>query len=198
MCADLPKVAFLAMDARHCAGAGDGRDDGLCRLRSARRARKRKVRRGGLYRQRHRTRPPHFFGQRPGRRHDAARPDRLCRLDAARGRDVPRDLPRRADDRAGRLFRPRDHRCGSRSARRFPELAAAGHAGGPHRHAGRPLLSKGSIRRRSYAVLERFCARNRSAATAARRSCATSSAPACRPPRSSTCAPSSTARASRR
>lgn len=29
MCADMPKSAFLAMDARHCAGQGDGRD-GLC------------------------------------------------------------------------------------------------------------------------------------------------------------------------
>ena len=32
MCVDLPKTAFLAMDARHCAGRRDGRDDGLCRL----------------------------------------------------------------------------------------------------------------------------------------------------------------------
>ena len=32
MCADLPKVAFLAMDARHCAGAEMAADDGLCRL----------------------------------------------------------------------------------------------------------------------------------------------------------------------
>ena len=56
MCADMPKSAFLAMDARHCAGPGDGRDDGLCRLGRLGAGQAQGGRRG-LHRQRHRTPP---------------------------------------------------------------------------------------------------------------------------------------------
>ena len=97
----------------------------------------------------------HFFGRDAGPRHHAARADRLCRLDPARRRDVLRDLPRRADDRAGRLLRPGGLRTRSRSAGAFPisprrECCLSG--------STRPAAatSRGSIRRRSYAVLERY------------------------------------------
>ena len=152
MCADLPKVAFLAMDARHCAGAEmaemmayaasvgsaharqGGRRGRLCRLR---RRRDRAI-----------FRPGHGHG------HDAACADRLCRLDRARRRDVSRDLPGRAADRAGRLFRPRDQRCGrgvpplSRACRRGPASPSAW-----TRRAD--ATARGSTSAGSYEVLER-------------------------------------------
>ena len=61
---------------------GDGRDDGLCRLRWLGTCQA-QSRRCGLHRQCH---PCHgaFLRPRPGTRHHAARPDRLCRLDRAR------------------------------------------------------------------------------------------------------------------
>ena len=153
------------MDARHCAGAGDGRDDGLCRLGRLG-ARQAQGGRGGLHRQRHR-RHRAFLRPRAGARHHAARPDRLCRLDAARGRDVPRDLPRRADDRAGRLFRPRDHRLARGLPRAFPTSPPQGSCRCASTRTA-AASSRGSIRPSSYAVLERYCARRRSAAIAAR------------------------------
>src|SRR5262249_26824675 len=111
MCADLPKVAFLAMDARHCTGAemaammayaaavgsalaerdAGGGCGGFCGLR-----------RGCASR---------VFRAEKGPRQDAPRADRLCRLDGPRGRDVPRSFPGRADDGVDRLFRPRAVGC---------------------------------------------------------------------------------------
>ena len=152
MCADLPKVAFMAMDARHCAGAemaemmayaaavgsahgaARGGRRRLCRLR--RRCDRRVFRAG------------------EGRRDDAARADRLCRLDRARRRDVPRGLPGRADDRAGRLFRARDYRT---------RVAVAGASRTSPRPAVSPSASirpasrycEGLDPTRSYEVLER-------------------------------------------
>jgi hypothetical protein len=86
-------------------------------------------------------------------RHHAACADRLCRIDRARRRDVPRDLPRRADDRAGRLFRPRDHRRAGGLRERFPSSPPRA-AVVPARHPWRPLPG-GAGPAESYAVLER-------------------------------------------
>ena len=119
----------------------------------------------------------HFFGQRDGPGHDAARADRLCRLDRARRGDVPRDLSRRAADRAGRLFRARDQRRG----RGLPPLSGARRGGParlPHRHAGRPLL-RGARPRALPTRCWSATRRTRSAAIAPRRNCATWSAPGC-------------------
>ena len=118
MCADLPKVAFMAMDARHCAGAEMADDDGLRRLGRVGGG----AARGGRHRlrrlRRRRDRP--LFRPGKGPRHDAARADRLCRLDGARGRDVPRGLPGGAADRAGRLFRAARSPTRSRWRGAFP------------------------------------------------------------------------------
>ena len=95
MCADLPKVAFLAMDARHCAGAemaemmAYAASVGSARGASARSARSASSATPP-------TRRRISSASERGHGHDAARLDRLCRLDRARRRDVPRDLPRRA------------------------------------------------------------------------------------------------------
>ena len=144
MCVDLPKVAFLAMDARHCAGAEMA--EMMAYAASV----------GSAAAQRRRPAPSASSPTRPMRpriisattraRHDAARPHRLCRLDGARRRDVPRDLPRRDAHRAGRLFRPR----GDRYARGLPALSRARrrrHAGVPPRHPWRALCRGARSRR---------------------------------------------------
>ena len=123
----------------------------------------------------------HWFGADSARaRHHAARADRLCRLHRARGRDVPRDLPRRGPDRAGRLFRPGgDGRPGGLPP--LPRARRGRAAGGAARHPWRALprgaRPGGELRR---AGTPRAAAP--SAATAARRNCATWSAPASPPP----------------
>ena len=136
MCADMPKAAFLAMDARHCAGQEMAEMMAYAASVGSARA-KRKVGAVGFIGNAT-ARHGAFLRPRPGARHHAACADRLCRLDGARGRDVPRDLPRRADDGAGRLFRPR----GLRLARGLPALSRSrgqGHAVVPPRHDRRPL-----------------------------------------------------------
>ena len=151
MCADLPKVAFLAMDARHCAGAEMAEMMAYAAAVGSAHARKVAGAIGFVGCATDATAP--FFGQAQGHRHDAARADRLCRLDRARRRDVPRDLPGRAADRADRLFRPRDQRRG----RGAPALSRAGRGGPPvasawTRRAG--AIARGSTSARSYEVLE--------------------------------------------
>ncbi len=95
-------------------------------------------------------------------------------------------FPEREPDRAGRLFRPRDHRTGSRCAGAFRSSPPTGGSRcGSTRMAG--ASSKGSIRPRAMRCWS-GTRRARSAATAATRSCATSSAPASPPPRSGACA----------
>src|SRR5438270_717430 len=62
-------------------------------------------------------------------------------VDLARRRDVPRDLPRRAADGAGRLFRARDQR----RRRGLPPLSGTGRGGSaslPHGYTGRALLRR--------------------------------------------------------
>ena len=128
----------------------------------------------------------HYFGNDEGRRHHAACADRLCRLDRARGRDVPRDLPRRAADRARRLFRPRDQR----RARRRPALSRArrGRQVSPCASTRMAGAMRGARPRPAPTRCSSGTRRNRSAATAPRRSCAISSAPASRRRRSGRCA----------
>ena len=149
-------------------GHRDGGDDGLCRRRSARRRRSGRGRQGASSATPTTRRRTTSAGA--GARHDAARPDRLCRLDAARRRDVRRDLPRRGPDRAGRLFRPR----GDRYARRLPALSRSRRRRPPgvrlDTHGGRFI--EGLDPRQSYAVLERTC-RSPCAAIATIPSCAT-------------------------
>ncbi len=93
MCLALPKVAFLAMDARHCAGAE--MQDAMAYAASVGSAAAKREGARGLRRQRQRRHRALVRQQhRPG--HHAACADRLCRIDRARGGDVPRDVPRRA------------------------------------------------------------------------------------------------------
>ena len=155
----------------------DAGHDGLCRPRRQRRGAARG--REGLRRQRQRRH--RALVRRAARpRHHAARADRLCRLHGARGRDVPRDLPRRADDRAGRLFRPRDHRRAGRLRAASPTSPRPGGCrSGSTRMAAASW--RGSIRRRATRCWN-ATRPARSAAIAARRSCATWSAPASPPP----------------
>ncbi len=96
MCVDLPKTAFLAMDARHCAGAemaemmAYAASVGSSRGASARWARSASSATPP-------TPPRIIFGNEKGR---GTMPHALigyAGLDRARGRDVPRDLPQRAD-----------------------------------------------------------------------------------------------------
>ena len=93
MCADLPKVAFLAMDARHCAGAEMAEMMAYAavgRLGGGASARSGAVGFVGCAA----DATAQFLRPGQGARDDAARADRLCRLDGARGRDVPRDVSR--------------------------------------------------------------------------------------------------------
>ena len=93
MCLALPKVAFLAMDARHCAGAE--MQDMMAYAASV------GSRRGAGARARAASSAAPMTAPRTGSapgaawpRHHAAFADRLRRLDAARRRDVPRDFSR--------------------------------------------------------------------------------------------------------
>jgi nicotinate phosphoribosyltransferase len=60
-----------------------------------------------------------------GARHHAACADRLCRLDVARGGDVPRDVPRRAMTVLVDYF-AREISDSLEVCQRFPDLAAKG------------------------------------------------------------------------
>ena len=147
MCLALPDVAFLAMEARHCAGAE--MQDMMAYAASVGSDGGEAGRRQGLRRQRQRRH--RALVRRAARlRHDAALADRLCRLHPARRRDVPRDLSRRADDGAGGLFRPRDHRRAG-GLRAVPRSRSRRAAVVPARHAWRTLhgrpRSGGELRR---------------------------------------------------
>ena len=88
----------------------------------------------------------HYFGRDRRHGHHAARPDRLCRIDRPRRRDVPRDLSRPGPDRAGRLFRPgSDRRSGGLPAPAGACRFRAGSACGSTRRAD--ASSRGLIRR---------------------------------------------------
>ena len=151
MALSLPDVAFLAMEARHCAGAE--MQDMMSYAASVGSAAAQARGRQGLHRQRQRR---HRALVRRGARlrHHAALADRLRRIHRARGGDVSRDLSRRADDRAGGLFRPRDHR----RAGGLRPLPGAGRGGELSfrldTHGGRFL--EGLDPAESYAVLERY------------------------------------------
>ena len=165
MCADMPKVAFLAMDARHCAGAGDGRDDGLCRLGrlGARQAQGRRASASSAT-------PPHatahFFGRDQGL---GTMPHALIGYAGSTLRAAemfhetfPGEPMTVLVDYFGREISDSLEVC-----RRFPDLAAAGHAVVPARHAPAAATSRGSIRRRPTRCWS-ATRPNRSAAIAAR------------------------------
>ena len=150
MCLALPKVAFLAMDARHCAGAE--MQDMMSYGASVGSAAARKEGAQGLHRQRHARDGP--LVRRDSRcRHHAAFAHRLRRLDRARRRDVPRDFP---DDNLTVLtdYFGREMTDGLAVCRAFPELAAAGRLSVRlDTHGGRFL--EGLDPAESYAALER-------------------------------------------
>ena len=87
MCADLPKVAFLAMDARHCAGTDMAEIMAYAASVGSARA-KRKVGAVGFIGNATDA-TAHYFGRDRRHGHHAARPDRLCRIDRPCRRDVP-------------------------------------------------------------------------------------------------------------
>ena len=194
MCADMPKSAFLAMDARHCAGQEMAEMMAYAASVGSARAKRKVGAVGFIGNATHAT--AHFFGRDQGL---GTMPHALIGYagsTVARRRDVRRDVSRRADDRAGRLFRPRDLGL----AGSLPPLSRPrrqGHAVAAPRHHRRPLhrgAGSGVILRRAGALLARIDPR-----LSQRRGAALSwSAPACRRRRSSICAPSSTARASTR
>ncbi len=107
----LPDVAFLAMEARHCAGA-EMQDMMAYAAAVGSAAARREGAKGFIGNANDGT--AHWFGAPRG---FGTMPHSLIGYAGSTGTrrgDVPRDLPRRADDRAGRLFRPRDHRCARR------------------------------------------------------------------------------------
>ena len=151
MCLALPKVAFLAMEARHCAGA-EMQDMMAYAASVGSAAAKREGASGFIGNANDGT--AHWFGAPRG---FGTMPHSLigyAGIDGARRRDVPRDVSRRADDRAGRLFRPRDHRRagGLRALSRSGRSRASCRSGWTRMAGG---SSRASIRPRSYAVLER-------------------------------------------
>ena len=91
MALSLPNASFLAMEARHCAGAE--MQDMMSYAASVGSAAAQARRRQRFHRQRHRRHRALVRGDKR-LRHHAAFPDRLRRFDRARGRDVPRDLSR--------------------------------------------------------------------------------------------------------
>ena len=137
MCADLPKVAFLAMDARHCAGLEMAETDGLCRQR--------------------RLGPGQAQGGRQGLRRQCDRGDGpLLRPGATARGTMPHALIGYAGStvRAAEMFHEtfpgedmtvlvdyfgREVSDSLAVCRRFPEMAAAGQAGRSHRYRRQPL-----------------------------------------------------------
>ena len=148
MCTDLPYAGFLAMDARHCAGAEMAEMMAYAASVGSARAKREAGAKGFIGNATDAT--AHFFGQTQGL---GTMPHALIGYagsTAARGRDVPRGLPRRPALRAGRFFRPRGHgHAGglpalSRARRRGPARRAARHPWRPlHRGPGR----RGILRR---------------------------------------------------
>ncbi len=179
----LPQVAFLAMEARHCAG-GEMQDMMAYAAAVGSAAAQREGARGFVGNANDGT--AHWFGAPRGYGHDAAFADRLCRLDRARRRDVPRHVSRRADDRAGRLFRPRDHR----HAGGLRAVSGAGWRRGSFR-SGSIRMAAGSSKvsgRRRATRCWNATRPARSGVIAARPNCVSWSAPASRRRRSGTCA----------
>ena len=181
----MPKASFLAMEARHCAGAE--MQEIMAYAASVGSAAAKRKGRDRLHRQRSTDMATAHLRRDPRARHHAARADRLCRLDRCAPREMFHEtLPEREPDRADRLFRPRDHRR-ARGLPRVSRPRRSGQAGGPARHAWRPLPRRarpGGELRRARAPRARRDPR----AIAAMPSCAIWSAPAFRPRRSGACA----------
>ena len=89
MCLALPHVGFLAMDARHCAGA-EMQEMMAYAASVGSEAARREGAKGFVGNATDGT--AHWFGTARGLWHHAAFADRLRRLHRARGRDVPRDI----------------------------------------------------------------------------------------------------------
>ena len=89
MAMSLPDVAFLAMEARHCAGA-EMQDMMAYAASVGSAAAQQEGAKGFIGNANDVT--AHWFGAPQRLRHDAAFPDRLCRLHGAGRRDVPRDV----------------------------------------------------------------------------------------------------------
>ena len=184
MCADLPKVAFLAMDARHCAGAEMAEMMAYAAAVGSAHAAQGAGAVGFVGCAAAAT--AHFFGRDMGM---GTMPHALIGYAGSTVRAAemfhetfPDEALTVLVDYFGREISDAVAVC-----RRFPELAAAGKPRLPHGHAGRPLL-RGPRSRRAPTRCWSAMRRNRSAATAPRRNCATSSAPALPRRRCGSCA----------
>ena len=185
MCADLPKVAFLAMDARHCAGTemaemmAYAAAVGSAAAHAARRAPV-----GFIGNATDAT--AHYFGRTRGM---GTMPHALIGYAGSTVRAAEMFHETFPDDDLTVLvdYFGREVTDTLAVCRRFPELAAAGRLERAARHAWRALHRRARSRRvlRGAGAAR---ARARSAAIAARRSCATWSAPAFPRPRSCRCA----------
>jgi nicotinate phosphoribosyltransferase len=136
MCADLPKVAFLAMDARHCAGTEMAEMMAYAASVGSARAGRKVSAVGFVGNATDAT--AHFFGNEGGM---GTMPHALV---GYAGSTV-------AHDRASRLLRP----GGERLPGRLPPLPGAlrgGHAFDADRHAGRAVCSSVTCPRRSAAT----------------------------------------------
>ena len=115
---------------------------------------KRKVGARGLHRQRH-ARHRAFLRPRPGARHHAARPDRLCRLDLRAAEMFHETFPGEPMTVLVDYF-AREISDSLEVCRRFPDLAAKGMLSLPPRHDRRPLhrgARSGVVLRRAGALL---------------------------------------------
>ena len=192
MCADMPKTAFLAMDARHCAGQEMAEMMAYAASVGSARAKRKVGAVGFIGNATHAT--AHFFGREQGL---GTMPHALIGYAGSTVRAAEMFYETFPGEPMTVLvdYFAREISDSLEVCRRFPELAAKGMLSLPPRHDRRPLRRRASIRRRPTPCWS-ATRPNRSAAIAARRSFATSSAPACRRRRSSICATSSTARAS--
>ena len=184
MCADMPKSAFLAMDARHCAGQEMAEMMAYAASVGSARAKRKVGAVGFIGNATHAT--AHFFGREQGL---GTMPHALIGYAGSTVRAAemfhetfPGEPMTVLVDYFAREI--------SRLARGLPALSRPRRARACCRCASTPpaaATSKGSIRRRPTPCWS-ASRPNRSAAIAARRSCAISSAPAYRRRRSSICA----------
>ncbi len=173
--------AFLAMEARHCAGA-EMQDMMAYAASVGSDAAKREGAKGFIGNANDLT--AHWFGAPRGY---GTMPHSLVGYAGStlRAAEMLRDLPRRTDDRPRRLLRPRSHRR-IRCLCAVPRTGAVRASVVPPGHACARFM-EGLDPAESYAVLERKRP-ERSAGIAARPNCASLSAPACPPPPSGACA----------
>ena len=194
MCADMPKSAFLAMDARHCAGQEMAEMMAYAASVGSARAKRKVGAVGFIGNATHAT--AHFFGREQGL---GTMPHALIGYAGSTLRAAemfhetfPGEPMTVLVDYFAREISDSLEVC-----RRFPELAAKGMLSlRLDTTGGRYIEGSGSgvVLRRAGALLARIDPR----LSQRRGACASSSAPACRRRRSSICAPSSTARASTR